>query len=85
MPSPIRWEAETDIPIQGIGTSLAQLLLHHWLHDSIPSQPILYKPHSKWIAAMQHCEEILQYHNTKRVERYNKYTHNLPFYKLVTQ
>ena len=49
-------------PIQGIGLSLAQLLLHRWLRDSIPSQSRLYKPH---------------YRNAKIVERYNRYTHNL--------
>ena len=27
---------------------------------------------------MQHHEEILHLHNAKIVERYNKYTHNLP-------
>ena len=34
-----------NIPIQSIGLSPAQLLLYCQLHDSIPSQPILYKPH----------------------------------------
>ena len=56
-------------PIQGIGLSPAQLLLHGWLRDSIPSQPFLYKPHPEWIAAAQH--------NAKLVERYNRHTHNL--------
>ena len=32
-------------PIQSIGLSPAQLLLHRRLRDSIPSLPILYKPH----------------------------------------
>ena len=35
-------------PIQSIGLSLAQLLLHHRLRDSIPSQPTLYKPCPEW-------------------------------------
>ena len=64
-------------PIQSIGQSPVQRLLHHWLHDSIPSQPILYKPHLKWVEVAQICEEILHHHNAKIVERYNKYTHNL--------
>ena len=46
-------------PIQGIGLSPAQLLLHCRLRDSIPSQPFLYKPHPEWIAAAQRREEIL--------------------------
>ena len=32
-------------PIQGIGLSPAQLLLHRRLQDYIPSHPHLYKPH----------------------------------------
>ena len=64
-------------PIQSIGLSPAQLLLHHRLQDSIPAQPILYKPHSEWVEAAQCRKEILHHHNAKRVERYNKYTHNL--------
>lgn len=65
-------------PIQSIGLSPAQLLLHRQLRDSIPSQPILYKPHPEWVSAAQHREEMLYHRNAKIVERYNKYTHNLP-------
>ena len=65
-------------PILSIGLSQAQLLLRYWLWDLIPSQPILYKPHSKWVAMAQHHKEILHHCNVKIVERYNKYTHNLP-------
>ena len=64
-------------PIQGIGLSPAQLLLHRRLLDSIPSQPFLYKPHPEWIAAAQRREEILHKRNAKLVERYNRHTHNL--------
>ena len=64
-------------PIQGIGLSPAQLLLHRRLRDSIPSQPFLYKPHPEWIAAAQRRELILQKRNAKLVERYNRHTHNL--------
>ena len=49
-------------PIQGIGLSLMELLLYRRLHDSIPSQPILYKPHPEWIAAAQHCDELFLHH-----------------------
>ena len=64
-------------PIQSIILLLAQLLFHCQLCDSIPSQPILYKPHPEWVVVVQHHEEILHNRNAKIVERYNKYTHNL--------
>ena len=50
-------------PIQSISLSPVQLLLHYRLHDSIPSQPILYKPHPEWVAAAQCSKEILHHHN----------------------
>ena len=40
-------------PIQNMGLSPAQLLLHCWLCDFVPSQPTLYKPHANWRAAAQ--------------------------------
>ena len=49
-------------PIQGIGLSLAQLLLHRRLQDFIPSPPHLYKPHTEWTAAAQKREK--HYPNT---------------------
>ena len=64
-------------PIQGIGLSPAQILLHRRLRDFIPSQPKLYKPHAEWVAAAQRREEILYRRNAKIVERYNRYTHHL--------
>ena len=64
-------------PIQGIGLSPVQLLLHRRLRDSIPSQPFLYKPHPEWIAAAQRREVILRKRNAKLIERYNRHTHNL--------
>ena len=64
-------------PIQSIGLLPAQLLLHCWLCDSIPSQPILYKPYPGGVVAAQRHEEILHHCNARIVERYNKYTHNL--------
>ena len=63
--------------IQGIGLSLVQLLLHHQLCDSIPSQSIIYKPHLKWVVAAQCYKEILHHHNVKIIAKYNKYTHIL--------
>ena len=41
-------------PIQGIGLSPAQLLLHRRLRDSIPLQPFLYKPHPVRSAMLNH-------------------------------
>ena len=64
--------------MESIGLSLANLLLPCQLRDSIPSQPILYKPNPEWVAVAQHCKEILYHRNTKIVEKYDKYTHNLP-------
>ena len=64
--------------IQSIGLSLAQLLLHRRLWDSIPALPILYKPHPGWVVAAQPREEILHLCNTKIIGRYNKCMHNLP-------
>ena len=34
--------------------------------------------HPEWLVAAQRCEKILHYRNAKIVERYKKYTHNLP-------
>ena len=48
------------------------------IQDSIPAQPILYKPHPEWVVVAQCREEILHHPNAKIVERYNKYTNNLP-------
>ena len=39
---------------------------------NIPSQPILYKPHPKWVAAVQRHEEILHHCNAKIEDRYKK-------------
>ena len=65
-------------PIQSIGLLPAQLLLHRRLRDSIPSQPILDKPHPEWVSAAHRYEEMLHHPNAKIVDGYNKYTHNLP-------
>ena len=61
--------------IQGIGLSPSQFQLQ--LRDSIPSQPILYKPHPEWITAAQRREEILNHCNAKMIKNYNRYTPNL--------
>ena len=64
-------------PIQSIGLSPAQLLFHCQLCDSIPLQPIIYKPNPEWIAAAQRCREILHHCNAKIIKRYNRYIHHL--------
>ena len=64
-------------PIQNIGLSPSQLLLHCRLLDFIPSQPTLYKPHADWIAAAKNREIILSHRNTCLIEQYNKTTHTL--------
>ena len=72
-------------PIQGIGLSPAQLLLHHRLRDPIPSQPTLYKLHLEKLAAAQRRDELLHHRNSKIVERYNRHTHNLSRLQTGTQ
>ena len=62
-------------------TPQSKVLANHWCNSYSTANsviPFLYKPHSKWVAAAQCWEEILFHHNAKIVERYNKYTHNLP-------
>ena len=44
-------------PVQNIGLSLAQQLLHRRLRDFMPSQPTLYKLHAKWITAARNPEK----------------------------
>ena len=64
-------------PIQGIGLSPAQLLLHRRLRDFIPAQPYLYKPHPEWVDAAIRRERGLSRRNTNMTERYNRTSHNL--------
>ena len=69
-------------PIQCIGLSPAQLLLHRRLQDFIPSHPHLYKPHPEWIAAAPKCEKTLSKHNADLIKRYNCTAHALsPLHK----
>ena len=37
--------------------------------DSMPSQPILYKSHSEWIATAQCHKGILYHYNTKMIKK----------------
>ena len=64
-------------PIQGIGLSPAQLLLHRHLWDYIPSHPHLYKPHPEWITAAQKREKTLSKCNADLIKRYNCTAHAL--------
>lgn len=67
-------------PIQGLGFSPAQLLLHRHLRDAIPTRPRLYRPHRDWVVAAQQREAALSSRNAKLVERYNQTAHPLsPF------
>ena len=65
------------IPIQGIGLSPAQLLLHIRLWDYIPSHLHLYKPHPEWIATAQKCEKTLSKCNADLIKRFNHTAHAL--------
>ena len=64
-------------PIQNIGLSPAQLLLHHWLRDFMPSHPTLYKPHAEWIAAARNREKSLSRRNAWLIVKYNRTAHTL--------
>ena len=64
-------------PIQNIGLSPAQLLLHRHLRDSIPQKRALYKPHAEWIQAAEVREQLLSKRNEKLAEQYNQHTRNL--------
>ena len=64
-------------PIQGLGLSPAQLLLHRQLRDCIPAHPSLYKPHKEWVTASYQREAMLSKRNTKLQLEYDRHTHNL--------
>ena len=65
-------------PIQGIGLSPAQLLLHRQLRDCIPAHPSLYKPHKEWVRAGYERERLLHDRNARLILEYNRKAHNLP-------
>lgn len=69
-------------PIQGLGLSPAQLLLHRQLRDSLPAHPTLYRPHQEWVTAACQREELLAKRNRKLTEAYNRTAHELPPLKL---
>ena len=64
-------------PIQNIGLSPAQLLLHRRLRDFVPSHPTLYKPHAEWITAARNREKSLSQRNARLIEKYNRTAHTL--------
>ena len=64
-------------PIQNIGLSPAQLLLHRRLRKFVPSQPTLYNPQANWIAAAQNRKMSLSRRNARLIERYNRTAHTL--------
>ena len=65
-------------PIQGIGLSPAQLLLHRHLRDFVPAQPCLYRPHPEWLKASLRRETLLAKRNAKLIEDYDRTAHTLP-------
>ena len=64
-------------PIQGIGLSPAQLLLHRHLRAFIPARPSLYKPHPEWVKAASQREIFLSKRNAQLITRYNQIAHPL--------
>ena len=65
-------------PIQGVGLSPAQLLLHRQLRDCVPAHPTLYKPHRDWVMAANCREGLLAERNAKLTVEYNRTAHELP-------
>lgn len=65
-------------PIQGIGLSPAQMLLHRNLRDELPARPQYYKPHPEWVIAASHREKSLYKRDAKLIEGYNRHAHTLP-------
>ena len=65
-------------PVQGLGISPAQLLLHRQLRDHLPAHPTFYKPHPEWIIAANQREKLLAKRNAKMAEAYNRTAHSLP-------
>ena len=64
-------------PIQNIGLSPAQMLLHRQLRDCLPAHPILYKPHKEWVRAGHQREQLLAQRNRKLISEYNSKAHTL--------
>ena len=64
-------------PIQGVGMSPAQLLLHRQLRDCVPAHPSLYKPHKDWVIAAYQREALLAKRNEKLIQTYNQGTRPL--------
>ena len=64
-------------PIQNISLSPALLLLQCRLHNFVPSQPTLYKPHAEWIATAQNSEKSLSRRNAQFIELNNHTAHTL--------
>ena len=58
-------------PLQDIGLSPAQILLHHQFPDGIPSDPSHYKLHKDWIITAEQREKALSKCNPLLVEKYN--------------
>ena len=65
-------------PIQSIGLSPAQMLLHRHLRDAIPMRKTLYKPHAEWVEAAEQREKRLSTRNLEMTERYNRHARTLP-------
>lgn len=65
-------------PIQEIGLSPAQMLLHRNLKDELPAQPAFYKPHPEWVTAASERERLLRKRDVKLKEDYNRTAHSLP-------
>ena len=70
-------------PIQELGLSPAQILLHRQLRDSIPARPMHYRLHKDWIISAEERERAFAKRNQGIKNSYNE--HSLPLSPLNIQ
>ena len=64
-------------PLPDVSLSLAQVLLHHQLTDSIPAHPAHYRPHKEWILTAKEREKLLSKWNHILVQKNDAEAHEL--------
>ena len=71
-------------PIPQIRLSLAQMLLHRQLRDSVPVNPKFYRPHKEWVVSAKEREIAYARRNEGIIARYNQIAHPLKELKAHT-
>ena len=64
-------------PLPDINLSLAQVLLHCQLRDSIPAYPAHYYPHKEWVLTAEEGEKCLSNRSHILVQRHDAKAHEL--------